>query len=67
MTLNLIALLRQFHFFHDWTKWERKQVECTMVGGLLVPKDQIGKQFTEVWQERKCQLCGWIEQERLRT
>ena len=44
--------------FHKWTKWTVKTRQMLLVGGLLVSKEERGKEFTEEYQERQCTKCS---------
>lgn len=51
--------------WHRWSKWEVKQANARLTGGLFVAKEQLGAEYTEVWEERRCEKCGKTQRERL--
>jgi hypothetical protein len=51
-----------------WTSWERKERDCQVYPGVfprLIGPDLESVNVTQVWQERRCTVCGKIQQKRL--
>ncbi len=45
--------------WHHWMKWEVKQRQVTIATqGLLDCAENVGKTYTEEYQERRCVICG---------
>lgn len=50
---------------HQWTKWKVKTRQMRLVGGLFVKKEEHNREFTEEFQERRCEKCGKTQRERV--
>ena len=44
--------------WHRWAKWEVKNRQMVLVAGLLTREADRGKEYTEEYQERRCEKCG---------
>ena len=46
-----------YHVCEEFTRWETKQVDCTVVLPLLGPERF---EDTKRWQERECTICDKV-------
>ena len=51
--------------WHRWGSWDVKIQRVRLVTGLLTHREDLTQEYTETWQERRCQKCKKVQRERL--